>query len=100
MKKRIARRSGVSPLYTLLSVPEKCLGCGDIEVFGGCELTMTGCRRVKEYSSSRIRLGAKKYDLLIEGEDLLLISLAGRAIRVSGSISLLSFEREAAGGLK
>ncbi len=94
MRDNIERESKTVALTSIFSVPERCLGEGDIEISGGTELCMTGCRRVLEYSQSRVKLRAKKYSLLIEGEELRLTSLSGCAIRVNGMLTAISFERK------
>lgn len=94
MKKRILREEkAASVLGRAFDFPAECFGGGSLEIFGGCEMTLTGCTRIAEYSPVLVRLETKEMLLKIEGEDLLLSSLANGAVEVLGRIDSVVFER-------
>lgn len=70
--------------------------CEDrLEMDGTNELCVSRVGRILFYSEDEIKLALRSYDLKISGNRLYCVSYRSGAVRVSGEIRTLEFERRA-----
>ena len=87
-------------LRRMLDIPADAIGgASHIEVFGYCELEVSGCTGLEEYSDTRIVLLICDGSLTVEGKGLELSSFSEGFIRVNGRLDVIAFgKREKRGG--
>lgn len=83
------RQSGI--LKSLKRISNDIFSDDTVEIHSGSLVYVTGCKKLKEYSKDQIKLSFKKYELVIEGEDLEPESLINGQISVRGTIKGVSF---------
>lgn len=62
-----------------------------IEIIGGSEIIIDGCRKILDYSDNYIRLKLKKKCILLFGSQLNVVTFEDEAIKIHGNISSLEF---------
>ena len=73
-------------LLQLVDLPEDSLGGSYIEIVSNSTVKVNGCRRIVEYSSDKVILSMKEYDLTVTGRELTLSSYGENTAAVSGAI--------------
>ncbi|NLG86210.1 MAG: sporulation protein YqfC [Firmicutes bacterium] len=73
-----------------LEIPQDIvLDLSRITLVGNIEVTLENHRGIIEYSSDRLRLALPQGELIISGEELILVSLAQEEIVIRGRIKSL-----------
>lgn len=73
--------------------PIECAGdIPVVEIKGRFEAYVTGCSKIKEYTSDKISFTAEKYCIEISGEDLVMSDFNAGCVCISGIISSVNIE--------
>ena len=70
----------------LVDLPEEAFGGSHIEIISNSLVKVNGCRRIVDYSSDKVVLSMREYNLSVEGRDLTLSSYGESTATVSGYI--------------
>ena len=82
-------------LKDILSLPsDALLGEVRVEIRGRELLLVNGCRRILEYSPTKISIAAKGFCITVEGADMICTSYHCGAVTVEGRIGSLSYFEE------
>ena len=73
-------------LLQLVDLPEDCLGGSHIEIVSNSSVKVNGCRRIVDYSSEKVVLSMKEYELTVVGRNLTLSSYGENTAVASGEI--------------
>lgn len=73
-------------LLQLVDLPEDAFGGSHIEIVSNTTVKINGCRRIIDYSSDKVILSMKEYDLTVIGRGLTLSSYGENTAAVSGEI--------------
>ena len=65
-----------------------------VMVISNRSLSVSGCRRISEYSSGRVRLVLKELDLVVEGAALTIHTYCGDEIEIRGQIDAVYFGKK------
>ena len=74
-------------LLQLVDLPEDAFGGSHIEIISNSLVKINGCRRIVDYSSERVVLAMREYELSVIGRSLALSSYGECTATVSGEIS-------------
>ncbi len=70
----------------LVDLPEDAFGGSHIEIVSNSSVKVNGCRRIIDYSSDKVILSMKEYELTVVGRNLTLASYGENTAAVSGHI--------------
>ncbi len=88
------RRSLGERVHEMLDVPLECVSSVSVvEVKGGCEAVVTGCRGVLEYGRREILLRVREGTVRIAGDSLEMQSLVLDSVTVHGVIASVHLMR-------
>ena len=93
-EKKIERRSLGERMHDILDVPLECVSpVSVVEVKGGCEAVVVGCRGVLEYGRTAVLLRVREGTVRILGDSLEMQSLLQDAVTVRGRIDSVQLMR-------
>ena len=73
-------------LLQLVDLPEDAFGGSHIEIVSNSTVKVNGCRRIIDYSSDKVVLSMREYDLTVVGRNLTLTSYGVNTAAISGEI--------------
>ncbi len=73
-------------LLQLVDLPEDAFGGTHIEIVSNSSVKVNGCRRIVDYSSDKVVLSMKEYELTVVGRNLTLSSYGENTASVTGEI--------------
>lgn len=73
-------------LLRFVDLPEDAFGGSHIEIVSDSIVKVNGCRRIIDYSSDKIVMSMKEYELTVTGRGLTLSSYGENTAAVSGQI--------------
>ncbi len=73
-------------LLQLVDLPEDAFGGTHIEIVSNSSVKVNGCRRIVDYSSEKVVLSMKEYELTVVGRNLTLSSYGENTASVTGEI--------------
>ena len=81
-------------LLQLVDLPEDAFGGSHIEIVSDSRVKINGCRRIVDYSSDKVVLSMKEYELTVLGRGLTISSYGETASVITGSIKCVKLGGE------
>ena len=81
-------------LLQLIDLPEDAFGGSHIEIVSNSLIKINGCRRIIDYSSDKIVMSMREYELSVLGCKLTLSSYGETTAAISGEIKALKLGGE------
>ena len=87
------KRDIINVIKSITDLPGETGNGFSLHMRGEREMYICGCRRILEYSQTKISLSIKGFALIIRGEGLTCISYFERAVGIEGKIDSIEIDR-------